>query len=338
MMGAVASFEMHERAFAAVRGPAGQPLPSNILWKVERRLNDPDCKDPSTPTSRLGWASQTVDFTCYDRDARPRHYMATCDRQYSWGTAKEDYILPDAHTVVMHIAPEHLAAGGAGRTAMRTRALVITTLFVAFQSGTGIAVSHAADLKARTLRLDAGVAPARRACHVHTQSPGPARKQACKDKLVIKRVPFSLNRALSGVSVKVALPNGTALAEPNVTVEDVFVVAMGDSFASGESNPDRPVTFSAGREMVYDPVNTYQRDRMATRARDRHRHRLQADHRSRRRIRQARRLCARSPEGPGRPGQHGHAPHVPGGRQFSALFAGGRVALRPPLASRPQSE
>jgi hypothetical protein len=46
-----ASFEMHERAFAAVRGPAGQPLPSNILWKVERRLNDPDCKDPSTPTS-----------------------------------------------------------------------------------------------------------------------------------------------------------------------------------------------------------------------------------------------------------------------------------------------
>src|ERR1700682_758730 len=64
-----ASFEMHERAFAAVHVPA-QPLPSNILWKVERRLNDPDCKDPSTPTScietqragfarsRLGWASQ----------------------------------------------------------------------------------------------------------------------------------------------------------------------------------------------------------------------------------------------------------------------------------------
>jgi lysophospholipase L1-like esterase len=91
------------------------------------------------------------------------------------------------------------------------------------------------------------------------------RKQACKDKLVIKRVPFSLNRALSGVSVKVALPNGAELAEPNVTVEDVFVVAMGDSFASGESNPDRPVTFSAARQMVYDPVN-YQRDIMATRS------------------------------------------------------------------------
>ena len=226
---------MHEKAFAAVRGAAGQPLPSNILWKVERRLNDPDCKDPSTPTScietqragfaksRLGWASQTVDFTCYDRDARPRRYMATCDRQYSWGTAKEDYILPDAHTVVMHVAPEHLAAAGPGDCVWTWQA------------------------------RRPGAAPE-------------TRKQACKDKLVIKRVPFSLNRAVSGVSVKVQLPNGTQLAEPNVTVEDVFVVAMGDSFASGESYPDRPVTFSASREMVYDPVNTYQRDRMATRS------------------------------------------------------------------------
>ena len=81
---------------------------------------------------------------------------------------------------------------------------------------------------------------------------------------MIKRVPFSLNRALSGVSVKVQLPNGAEFAEPNVTVEDVFVVAMGDSFASGESNPDRPVTFSAARQMLYDPVNS-QRDIMATR-------------------------------------------------------------------------
>jgi len=157
------------------------------------------------------------------RAAAALHGLVTCDRQYSWGTAKEDYILPDAHTVVMHVAPEHLAAAGPGDCVWTWQA------------------------------RRAGAAPE-------------TRKQACKDKLVIKRVPFALNRALSGVSVKVQLPNGTALADPNVTVEDVFVVAMGDSFASGESNPDRPVTFSASREMVYDPVNTYQRDRMATRS------------------------------------------------------------------------
>jgi hypothetical protein len=41
-------------------------------------------------------------------------------------------------------------------------------------------------------------------------------------------------------------------------------------------------------------------------------------------------VCARD--------QHGHAAHVPGGRQLPALFAGGRAALRPSLAARPQSE
>lgn len=233
------SFEMHEKAFLAVRGPAGQPLPQNILWRVERKLNDPDCKDPSSPAScldtaragfersRLGWASQTVEVNCYDRNARPRRYMVTCDRQYSWGTAKEDYVLPDAHTVVMQIAPEHLAAAGTGDCVWTWQP-----------------------------RKPGGAAETKR--------------QACNAKLVIKRVPYALDRTVSGVSVKVQLPNGTQLADPAVTVEDVFVVAMGDSFASGESNPDRPVTFSASREMVYDPVNT--RDDVAFRSIDTHKY------------------------------------------------------------------
>jgi hypothetical protein len=86
-----ASFDMYERAFDAVRGDVNSPVPEKIIWKTERRLNDPDCKDSSSPnacassarknyeTSRQGWAAQTVDFTCYDRRA-PRHYMTVCDR------------------------------------------------------------------------------------------------------------------------------------------------------------------------------------------------------------------------------------------------------------------
>ena len=81
---------------------------------------------------------------------------------------------------------------------------------------------------------------------------------------MIKRVPFSLEKRLSGVSVKVQLPNGMQLEDQNVSVDDVFVVAMGDSFASGESNPDRPVTFSASREMLYEPPD-YRQDRLASR-------------------------------------------------------------------------
>jgi lysophospholipase L1-like esterase len=218
-----ASFDTHEKAFNAARGGAGQPLPSNILWRVERRLNDPDCRDSSTPDnclatarpgferSRLGWAAQTVDLNCYDRNARPRRYLTTCDRQYSWGTAREDYILPEAHTVVVQIASDKLAAIGSGDC---------TWTWQPRKAG----------------------------------PQGETRRQACSAKFVVKRAPFSLDRAASGVSVKVTLPDGTTLAEPNVTVDDVFVVAMGDSFISGESNPDRPVTFSNSREMVYDPI------------------------------------------------------------------------------------
>jgi lysophospholipase L1-like esterase len=224
------AFELHERAFAAVRGAPGAALPANIVWRTERRLNDPDCRDSSTPTacantaraqyetSRLGWAAQTVDLTCYDRNARPRRYSVVCERQYSWGSAKEDYILPDAHTVHVRLAPEHAAVAGECVWTWQPR---------------------------------------------RTGLPSEVRRQSCKDKLVIRRVPFSTNAGVSGVALKVQLPDGRQLAEP-IVVEDLFVVALGDSFASGESNPDRPIVFSPAREMVYDPVNT--REDVATRS------------------------------------------------------------------------
>src|SRR5215831_7222693 len=72
------SFDLHEAAFTAARGDPSGPLPADIIWRTERRLNDPDCKDGSTPDrcaatagkhyqqSRLGWAAQTLGHTCYD--------------------------------------------------------------------------------------------------------------------------------------------------------------------------------------------------------------------------------------------------------------------------------
>ena len=223
-----ASFDMYERAFDAARGDVNSPLPDKIIWKTERRLNDPDCKDSSSPnacansarknyeSSRQGWASHTVDFTCYDRRA-PRHYMPVCDRQYSWGTAREDYVLPEAHTVDLWIAHDILAGLPAGDC---------TWTWTPHRPGIA----------------------------------GETRKQPCKDKLVIKRLPYSLDPKVSGAAVKVTLPDGRELADPAVKVEDMFIVAMGDSFMSGEGNPDKPVVFSPSREMVYDPTNSDTRD------------------------------------------------------------------------------
>ncbi|MGE0034254.1 MAG: hypothetical protein AB7S93_01320 [Xanthobacteraceae bacterium] len=216
------SFALHEAAYEAVRGDPASPLPPNIIWRTERRLNDPDCRDPSHPDkcaatagkryqqSRLGWAAQTVGETCYESNGHPRRYSTRCERKYSWGSAKEDYVLPEAHTVTIRIASRHLA-GITGDCTWQWQ-------------------------------------PRKAGGKIES------RKLACKNKLTIARVPHALDRAHSGVSVSVKLPDGRELVDQDVVVEDIFIVALGDSFASGESNPDRPVQFSASREMVYDPM------------------------------------------------------------------------------------
>jgi lysophospholipase L1-like esterase len=229
------SFALHEKAFTDVRGDPSAPLPADIIWRIERRLNDPDCKDSSTPAacaatrrarydeSRLGWAAKTLATACYDNIGRPRRYPTQCDRRYSWGAAKEDYILPDAHTVHVWLSAEIRTAAGAGQCAWSWQ-------------------PHAAGGK-----------------------PG-QRTLPCASKLTIERVPYSPNRANSGVAVTVKLPDGRELTDPDVTVEDLLVVGLGDSFASGDSNPDRPVTFSAARQMVYDPTVADAREDMAMRS------------------------------------------------------------------------
>jgi len=223
------SFTLHEAAYHAARGNSEEP-PRDVVWRTERRLNDPDCRDSSTPArcaatagkryqqSRLGWANQTLMDTCYDRNARPRRYSPTCERVYSWGRAREDYVLPEAHTVTVWIARDKLE-GVSGECTWMWR-------------------------------------PRREGGKVET------RKQACNNRLTIARVPYSRDASVSGVSVAVTLPDGTQFSERDVVVEDLFIVALGDSFASGESNPDRPVQFSASREMVYDP--TLLQDEVAT--------------------------------------------------------------------------
>jgi hypothetical protein len=224
-----ASFAMYERGYPAARNETVLP-PTDVVWRTERRLNDPDCTDKTSPTScantaragynrtRLGWAAQTIDAVCYD--SRQGRYLQTCDRRYSWGTAKEDYVLPDAHTVVIRLAPDRVAEAGAGDCVWSWT-------------------------------------PRRPGAKAET------RTQSCATPLKINRLPFAVDRNLSGAAVQVALPGGRTLSE-QVAVEDLFIVALGDSFASGESNPDVPVTFSAVREMVYDP--TLMREEMATRS------------------------------------------------------------------------
>ncbi len=168
-----------------------------------------DCRPATTSRAVSAGRRRPSTTPATTSNGKPRRYLATCERRYSWGSAKEDYVLPDAHTVVIQIPPDKLADATGD-------------CFWAWQP-----------------RKAGGKAE--------------QKKLPCKDKLTIARVPYSQDRAQSGVSVAVRLPDGRDLRERDVVVEDIFVVALGNSFSSGESNPDRPVQFSAAREMVYDP-------------------------------------------------------------------------------------
>lgn len=73
---------------------------------------------------------------------------------------------------------------------------------------------------------------------------GKAIKQACREPLRLD-VPYP-----GGLTVSVEV-GGRLVAETGVRVRDVLVVGMGDSFGSGEGNPDVPVRFSRERAGDY---------------------------------------------------------------------------------------
>ena len=123
-------------------------------------------------------------MVCYERGSRPFRYPTVCERQYSWGTAKEDYVLPDAHTVEVKLSAERVTEAAAGECNW------------SFQPRAG---------------------------------KGESARQPCKNTFVIKRVPYSPDAKVSGANVKVTLPDGRELTEI-VAVDDVLVVAIGDSF------------------------------------------------------------------------------------------------------------
>ena len=73
---------------------------------------------------------------------------------------------------------------------------------------------------------------------------GRAIKQNC-DKPVELQIPYP-----DGAQISVEI-GGREVAEEDVRVRDVMIVGMGDSFGSGEGNPDVPVRFSRERAADY---------------------------------------------------------------------------------------
>ena len=72
--------------------------------------------------------------------------------------------------------------------------------------------------------------------------------QSCADPVAFD-IPYP-----DGATVSIAI-GGTPVAQTEIAVRDLLVAGMGDSFASGEGNPDIPVRFSRERSADYGSAN-----------------------------------------------------------------------------------
>ena len=73
---------------------------------------------------------------------------------------------------------------------------------------------------------------------------GQSEKRMCDDPIALS-IPYP-----HGAMIEVEV-GGRKIAATTVEVEDLFIVGMGDSFGSGEGNPDEPVRFSRERTADY---------------------------------------------------------------------------------------
>jgi lysophospholipase L1-like esterase len=69
---------------------------------------------------------------------------------------------------------------------------------------------------------------------------------ACSTPVAVE-IPYPAGAEVS------AVVDGTPVSTTQILVTDRLIVSLGDSFASGEGNPDRAVRFNGGRVVRYDP-------------------------------------------------------------------------------------
>lgn len=212
------AFAMHHRAFEAVRGE-DQASPSDIVWRIERHLNAPTCGDPATAV------------TCANSVSDRRRFAVS---RLGWAARTLDDACYESDGRPRRYPSVCLRSYG------KRRVKEDYVLPASHVVSIALAAAH---------REAAGEGSCAWSWQPRAGGEGGTRSQPCKTPLSVD-APYAKDRAKSGIAVSVTLPDGSRLADPEVVVEDLLIVALGDSFASGESNPDRPVTFG-NREYVY---------------------------------------------------------------------------------------
>ena len=216
------SFRLHEEAFLAVGGGKGAAVPADIIERIERCLND-------APGAGAGAAA------CAEK---VRERSRTLEARLGWAAHTAADICYD-QTARPRRYPDFCERRFTFSPRPVRESFILPT-----------AHTVRIELSAEQAKL-AGDGNCTWRWRPRAGGDSTERVLRCDQALVIPRVPYSTDRTASGVAVEVGLPDGRVIADPAIVVEDLLVVALGDSFSSGEGNPDRPVSWSDVRAMDY---------------------------------------------------------------------------------------
>ncbi len=203
-------FLRHRDAYFAILAANGGKAPANAIEQAENRLNGPNCANETDPdtcaaTWRGDFAKDRLGWAAKSLGEEATCYARAADGAYRYlATCNRD--------------------SGAGEG--RTEDYVAPTLHsVEVRLSAAMRAAHASDL------CRWRYAPAHGA-------PGTARAERCAGAHIIEDV------GAEGGTIEALAIDGKVIGREPIVVKDWLVLGLGDSFASGEGNPDRPVTLA----------------------------------------------------------------------------------------------
>lgn len=177
--------------------------PGSVIQRIERFLNAPDCKDSSSIESCFATAGKDY-----------------AERRLGWAAAVLEREKPKENPQPFcYSKREH------HRKCVRSYSFdpTVTEDYI-------VPASHAvsAELpKEDKERLSGKI------CRWQVDTS--EQSQDCAEPLIVQSVPWPAGRTIR------VLVDDALVGENHIKVEDILVIGMGDSFASGEGNPDRPI-------------------------------------------------------------------------------------------------
>lgn len=185
------------------------------ILHTEQRLQQIHRNEADSGDKWNGWASKWMDDTCWSRNGYVLINESRC----------EDYTLPGSHRVLLSVT---------GVDAATTKCTVKTSV-IATRTPKQFNEKRRSELFAQRRK----------------ETEGRQTNVGCENIPV--EVPFSTSGD-AGVEATVTLIQAglqTDLAPQRIIVNDLLVLGMGDSFAAGVGNPDRPAQLTPNSGVVY---------------------------------------------------------------------------------------